>query len=625
MKMKKTVVFLLLLVTLKSIGQQNTYGIYFPQADRQTTCNYFLQAFKQKPKEVRFSIKREGSNLFFEINDKRWFDLLFKKTGDGIAVDVIAKKRYDCSKVVQPSQIRGTLLPPVYAMQLKKKLKKTPRNSYRVLVGKIPEKLISEELEFNILFLHNKALCQYYNIYNLQAYNWDLLDMGVFLDSLTYKNKKVATVNENAITKYKTLKFTIPFEKNKSEYKPEDMKPMYDSLRLTDFTIKKIDINAYASVEGSVERNITLQEQRANSIVSSLQSFQKPSILTTISTSENWVEFLNDIKNTSFSNLGTLSKKEVKGQLVGNYGNQLESILKNHRKAVITLALEKKDKYKTLKVEELVPLFNKALANDNLEEANGIQNSILNKLQANGSVQSLTQMRIPKQKKYINLLAKNAIAKYLINVSQTLIAENELLQLEKLAPKNMQIKYNLMVLKFFIWKNKARSIDRKVFKKEILALKDVGISKILIDRMLVNFHILKAQEDLKSRKYDEKDESLEFIIDTYEELPLSNYDYLSLAQYLTYYSNIYDAIDLLEGKVKEIIVDEDLLFYYLNLTLTNTSLTKTTAYKTTLLNAVNMNRKRFCAIFKPALEGGVTFQLLENIELRATYCESCNK
>lgn len=623
--MKKNLSYLFVIISIQCFAQQ-TYDIYFPQTDRQSKCDYFFKCFRQKPKEVKFGIKKEADNLYFEINDKRWFDLLFKSTGDGISVDVVSKKRYSCNVVVKNTQIRGTLLAPVYAMQLKKKIKKTSQDTYRVLVGKIPDSLKNEELEFNILFLHNRALCQYYNIYNLESYGWDLLDMGVYLDSLTYKNKKITSVKEKVVTKYKTLKFSVPFEKNKSEYKPADIKPMYDSLSLTNYTIKKIDIKAYASVEGSLKRNITLQKQRANSIASSLQTFQKPSIETIVSSSENWVEFFNDISTDSnFLNLADLSKDEIKTKLVGDYAKKLESVLKKHRKAVVILSLEKKDKYKELKVNELVTHFNKAIETDNIEEANNLQNSILKKLQSKGSFAELAEMRIPNQKKYINLLEKNSIIKYVINFTQTLIVEHELKKLQELDSGNKKIAYNLVVLNFFIWKNRAKKIDRNSFKKEILNLKKVGISNIHIEKMLVNFHILKAQEDLRSRNYDEKDTSIEFITDTYEGLILSDYDYLSLAQYLTYYSNVTEAIDLLENKVKEITIDEDLLFYYLNLTITNSSLAGTNNYKTMLLNAINMNKERFCRVFNSTLNGGVTFQLLENIDLRVNYCDNCSK
>ena len=71
-------------------------------------------------------------------------------------------------------------------------------------------------------------------------------------------------------------------------------------------------------------------------------------------------------------------------------------------------------------------------------------------------------------------------------------------------------------------------------------------------------------------------------------------------------------------------VDEDLLFYYLNLTIINKELTQSSDYRIIMLNALNMNQERYCKLFNPYGEGGVTFQLLEDEYLRNTYCENCN-
>lgn len=112
-------------------------------------------------------------------------------------------------------------------------------------------------------------------------------------------------------------------------------------------------------------------------------------------------------------------------------------------------------------------------------------------------------------------------------------------------------------------------------------------------------------------------------MNNYKKFKLSEYDYLSLAQFLTYYANMEKAVTLLDKKARSITTDENLLFYYLNLTIINSKLTETTEYRTIMLNAINMNKKRFCDLFTPSLEGGVTFQLLENSYLKSTYCESC--
>lgn len=625
MKNNHYLVGILVLLFSNSVYSQNDLGINYPisNAERTQKCNYFSNAFKQKPKEVRFSIKREGNKLFFSTNDKKWFSNIFKQSGDGVAIDVVSKSLFACDKEFEDSQIRGTVLKPFFAQKLMRGFKKsTTSESFRTFVGTIPVALQNEELEFNILFLSNKTLCRYQSIYNLESYPWDLLDMGVYLDSLTYKDKKIST-SDKFITKYKTLKFVIPFEKNKSEYSSEDIKPLYDSLKLTDFNIKRINVKAYASIEGSLKRNLELQEKRANSIVKSLQTFQKPSIVTEISSSENWVEFMNDVSKTPYKNFRKLPKKTIKQKVVGNVSKELEPYLKNHRKAVIILDLEKKDKYKNMSKEKLVNTFNDLILKEDIEEALVVQNSIFEKLKIESSPDLLQRLNVPKQLKFVPILNKNSIFKYLINLSYAKIAFDELKNLESLDPKNKNIQYNLVVVKFIIWKNNWENIIENDFKKEIKKLKSFGITQNLIDRMLVNFHIVKAEKNMRARKYEEKDASVEFIIDTYENFKLSNYDYLSLAQFLSYYANTDEATEVLDDKVRTITVDEDLLFYYLNLTIIDEYAIESQNYRTIMLNAIEMNKERFCKLFNSSLDTGVTFQLLKNEYLKATYCENC--
>ncbi|AZQ44582.1 hypothetical protein [Nonlabens ponticola] len=603
---------------------QNQFEIEFPYGnERGIACQVFEQAFQNKPKETSFVIKRESNKLFFETNDPKWFKQLFKKSKDGIAVDIVSKDRYACETSVEPSQIKGKLLKPVYAGDLKRGLKPHEQNRYRVEVGTIPISMLKSDLEFNILFLNNNKLCKYYTIYNLESYPWGLLDMGVYLDSITYKNDKIVTQNEQAVTRYKTLQFIIPFEKNKSVYDSSDIKPLYDSLRLTDFNIKTIDIKAYASVEGSKQRNMELQQERGSSIAASLQSFQSPEIETNITTSENWVEFFNDVKNTSYATLTSKSKEQIKAALTGSTANELEPILAQHRKAVVTMELDKIDVYKNKSINELTSLFNTSIATDELDEARIIQNSLLEKIRIAASPESLEGIEVPNQKKYIDFMNKNLMYDYLIDVRKSLIVYNKLQELEKQDPKNKRIQYNLAVLKFILWRNNALDVKPQDFKKEIKSLTNYGINPSLVDRMMINYHIVNAEREMRKRNYNEKDKSVLNILSTYNRVPLTDQDYLSLAQFLTYYAQNMEAVKLLAPRVQEITIDEDLLFYYLNLTLIDKRLTQTNAYRTILLNASNLNQERFCKLFNPSLEGGVTFQLLEDGYLKNSYCENC--
>ena len=604
---------------------QNQYGIDFTSYDSQL-CQKFNQAFYNRPKEVKFGIKRDHASLFFETNDKGWFSSLFVNANDGIAIDIVSKDRYACAiDIIEKVQIKGQLLAPVYSKRLKGGLKKSDNSLYRVLVGRIPAHLLNKELEFNTLFLSDKNLCQYYTIYDLESYPWDVLDMGMYLDSITYKDKQIKAVSSDTyILKNKSLKFKIPFEKNKTEYSQADVRPLYDSLRLTDFNIKSINIKAYSSVEGSLERNIKLQEQRALSIVNAIQSFQKPSIKNEISSSENWVEFLNDIENTTYQDLKNLSKAQIKAKLVGSLSLEMEPILENHRKALITLELQKKDRYKDLNDTELINKFNASIITNDLDEGLKIQNSLFEKLRNNEvSPDLLGKMNVPNQLKYITFLNKNVAYKYVLEEPQVLIVYNELLQLEKLAPKDKRVKYNLAVTKLKLWRFKVMDVDHNKLKAQIKALLNYGISDALVSRILVNYHIVTVENLMRKREYLNKDKAIKFIESNYKKFQLSEYDYLSLAQFFSYYAHTDLSVALLKDKVKQIDIDENLLFYYLNLTIINPELTKTSDYRTIMLNALNMNKTRYCKLFNPFGEGGVTFQLLEDDYLRNTYCESC--
>jgi hypothetical protein len=626
MKGKYFLVITFLVISLNSLVAQNTYDIVFPGKERDQKCQECFQIFNQKPYEVKFSIKREMDNLYFEVNDKNWFDLLFKNAGDGLAVDIVLKERYACeNESIEKSQIKGFLLKPVYSQALKAGLKSTGANIYSVLLGKIPNSFLKDELEFNILFLSNKNLCRYYVTYELESYTWDLLDVGMYLDTLTYDPKQIkSTFKDSYVIRNKTLKFIIPFKKNKSNYSQADIKPIYDSLRLTDFNIKAINIKGYSSIEGITSRNLELQKLRANSIVAALQTFQKPTIKTEVSSSENWVEFFNDIKSTKYANLSTLTKKEIKERIAGALSREMEPILENHRKAIIELELEKKDRYRDESADMLLTKFNDAITVEELQEANEIQNSIFEKIKVKeASPTILEKMNIPLEVKFARIFNKNSAYKYILDFKQALIVYNELIDLERLVPNDKNVKYNIVAVKIKLWRFNAISINENDFMKQINELKNYGISNSQISRMMVNFHIIKAENLMINRDYGNKDKSVEYVKTNYKNFPLSDYDYLSLAQFFSYYGNTKMAVDLLESKARSIDIDEDLLFYYLNLTLIDEELTHDSNYRTIMLNAINMNKPRFCKLFNSVENGGVTFQLLDDEYLRNTYCENC--
>jgi len=605
----------------------NAYGVSYSNEKYDDKCTSLKTVLARKPAEVLYGIHNMNGEIIFSINDPEYFFKIFQHNGDGIAVDILSRDQYACGKknTFAASAIhKGFLLPPVYLKEIKANSYKDELGNIFVKIGDVPDKLNGKEIELSMLLIQDKFLCIYNPFYDIPGSRWGLLDMGMFLDSA----KKVKNnPNELTITTKREFKFTIPFEKNIAEYSQEDIQPIYDSLQLNHYTIKKIEIRAYSSVEGTTERNIILQDKRASSIVKALSSIQSKEIPQTTITKENWVEFYQDIPKTKYPQYAHLSHEQIKTELKkAIVSENLEPILSKHRKAVIFLSLERKSVFDYTSPEKTVELFNSSLSNNDLETAIEIQQEVFDKIQDHKAPPSLLdQLELPEKKQFGLLLNNQAIFAYKMDSMRLRSSINALLKLEELIPNSSEVKYNIVALELRAWANRDATISPNSLHKKIKNLSSYGIDNYLITRMMINYHIVYSEYLMQDRKYDEKNRVIALINIQYKDLNMSNNDVLNLAQYFVSY-NAYDlAIRLLMPYVTKVDVNEDLLFYYLNLTIIDKKITAQDYYKTIMMNAININGTRFCQLFNTFGKGGITFQLLDNLYLKRTYCSYCNK
>ncbi|HVD99693.1 MAG TPA: hypothetical protein VNB90_15900 [Cytophagaceae bacterium] len=601
----------------------NVYGIKNPLKDYDKRCIKCKTVLDNMPADVKFGTFSQDGYIYFVFTDPTWYDQLFSKSGDGIAIDIIDKNWYVCgkkNKLVDSWAYHGYLMKPMYLKEMNANLAQLENGSLIVKYAPLPEGLNENDLEYNLLILKDKYLCHYSNFYDLRGEKWKLLEMGLFMDTLTENNMRSKTALLS-----KEWRFEIPFEKNKSEYAKSDLKPIYDSLQHNDFYIKAISIKAYSSVEGPLENNIKLQEKRAQSIVKALQSFQLDTIQATISASENWVEFLEDISDTKYNYLKSLSKDEIKAKLEDRkLSAELEPILRKHRKAILHIALEKKIKYVEEDTAKLHKIFDELVIKKNIKEAIEVQQIIFTKIQEHKLPNSfLHDLEIPEKAEFGMLLNNNAVFEYRQVDSELFSAIQQFEKLLDLMPGNTRIRYNLCVLRLQAWIVGASAVDPAKLKTEILSLEKAGIDPVLIKRMMINYHIILSEYQQKERNYTEKDKTVRYIYNNYTTLPLSDRDALSLSQYFVAYHKYDWAEKLLAKYAIKIDVEEDLLFYYINLTIAQPRMTASKSYRAIMLNAINLNGERFCNIFKPFGKGGISFQLLDNDYLKKTYCENC--
>lgn len=632
-RMKKSIITLLLIHLLFiAIKAQNKFNIKeTTPSSIQQKCGECLAVLNNLPPEVTYSFYLENRDIYFVMTDKKYFDMLFRKSYDGIAVDVITKDQFLCGEensFANSTINMGKLLKPVFYKDFKSQLIINENKQVLVKVGRLPEKYLTLEYELNMLILRNNYACYYNNFFDIPQARWGILEMGLYQDTIQNNgNSQQKTPSESIKSLNKKMKFIIPFQKGKSTYLAADIKPLYDSLHLTDFIITKTSIKAFSSVEGSLEENVKLQNKRAQSINNALQSFQTGVIETDITASENWVEFLMDASDAGYNNIAKMTKKEIKKELNKNgLSKKMEPLLKNHRKAIVVLELEKKTKFQQEENAIIKTFYKKALKNNAIDEAIELQKEIFARIRNNKLPKEvLKEFEIPKEIGNSSLLKNNASFEFEQNEEDVYAAIVAFKELETLLPRDKQIKYNIAVLQLKSWVYGELLIDPEQLLKDIKSLKKYGINDKLIKKLKLNYHIINSEYMMFKQDYTAKDVSLNYIYKNYKYLRLGNKDYLQLARYFSSYGRYDWSEKVLKPHIRKIDVDEELLFYYLNLTIIDPTNTKNETYRTIMLNAINLNQKRFCKLFDPYGKGGINFQLLGDPYLKSTYCETCNK
>lgn len=622
--MKKTLLAILLsCISILGLTQTN-----FIDGRSDGNCKACQSVINSRPKEVLFGIHiNESGEIYFSMNNKDWFEKIFKNNTYGVAVDIVTKDRYICTPNASLPQTlpKGVFTSAIYKNALLANNKELIEGGIYSKIGTIPAHLKGKELEGNLVVLNGSSICFYTNFVDIPRSSWQLLPMGLFTDSLVSEAVSFDKNKEDFFTYTEKIKIEIPFSKGSSSFNPDYLKKYFDSIKITSSRIKKVELRAYSSVEGTQSINKTLMTRRAESMVAALKKIDPSLKRISIITAENWIDFFRSIRNTKFEDFEFLSKFEIKKQLLDKkILSDFEPMLATQRKVTAVLYVEKKSPYYNEPSSGILNEFQKAISVRDIRKAQDLQKEIANRISDNKLPLSyINTIEIPKSKVYSPVLNDREVYKYMLKATDEYEAFENFIELKKIDPDNGRLNYNICALRFFMWQYGGDSTSKHVLLKEIEKLQNQGISFVLSERMKVNYYILKSEDQLQAFNYTGKDSSLNEIKKRYANLSASDEDILSLAKYYSYYSQQGWAQDIVEPKIADINVNEDLLFYYLNLLFFRPDMYDTDEFWKATLNAVNLNKERFCALFKSSSKGGASMQLLESDDLRDIYCSEC--
>ncbi|GAB5522178.1 MAG: hypothetical protein Roseis2KO_00500 [Roseivirga sp.] len=595
-----------------------------PGDDKAKKCKEYFEVAGNLPSEVQYSITEHEGIIYLLFNSKKHFYQIFDHKGDGFAIDIIKREQYPCGSPNTHANSwahKGRLMPPLYKEAFESRGQIDRNNVFVIRYGQVPPDIDPKTVEYNLLIVQKNWLCDSRYFYKIDYDTWSLLESGLYRDSLsTETTMRFGQVN-------KTVNFTVPFEKDQVVFDELSVKPIYDTLNLTDYYIKRITIEAFSSVEGPLDRNIKLQEGRAQSIVDALKSYQSESIVSEIRAKENWEEFHRDITGTGFASMAELSKDDVKAKFAGNDPllDSIEPILSKHRKALIEIDLEKRIAPEKSSPEMLKSLFAQSLQQENLDEALYLQQVIFDRIGKQELPESfLGELELPESNPYFSLHNNQALFLYDQSPDDLNKGIENFEKLLKFLPDNQRLLYNLTVLKIRRWAISQEFSKPRDILNHINELERSRLEPDLLRTLKINHSIVLTKYLNEARDFAGKNKSLRTIYNTYRREPLGDDDLLRLAKYMTYYSRFDWAFTLLKTRAIQPDASTDIIFYYLNLTITDPRKTRRLEYQNVLSRAIERDKDRFCNLFLAKSQGGITFQLLGDVNLKKRFCEVCN-
>lgn len=591
---------------------KGAYGIKKLDGSNSSNCT----SCEQLMKEVYFDPAVIGDSIYFAISDEKYLRRLFVNKSDGIAVDIIRKVQYPCGdpNVLSEGVLNnGYLMPPVYKKDILDHIIVNEQGLVFAPIGVIPEEWRGEEYELNLLLLQNNVLCKYMPFFQIPFGDSEPLDLEFDLNVVESDVQFEDKVNRE-------MDFIIPFEQGKYTFDEQDLKPLIDSLRLASYNITSLDITAYSSIEGTKEKNIELQEKRANSIVGVISKNQSEEMLISIRTVENWVDFFHDVQKTDHAYLAGKSEEEVIEYVNNHRVASVDNVLAQHRKAVVKVSLERKNK-----IDEITETTLDRLFADTSFLSSDDKYLLIEDVYQTGSIALLKHLKVlVYANDQWNIESKGKIEVYLYQLENSELESviGELSDLIAKKPESGTLMFNYCVLRLLSWEKNLKVEPSPIFKRQIWNDKVMSEENRL--RLRLSFDILESIHYKRKRDVSLVNRSVKDALSVKTHLTFNDDEAFRMAKYFSNNGKYRSAIELLAPRVNKINVNEDVLFLYINLTIIDDKVVSKADYRTTLSNAAIVNKERFCTIFNSSFNRGITFQLLSNKYLKRSYCEICN-
>lgn len=600
-----------------------------PDAKKCKNCEKFKDA-----ELLQKGLYVENGKVYLKYDNLKNLKRLLKKSTDGLAVDIVQKDQYskaDYNIMDNNLRNKGVMLKPinkdkVFAKNLIKPDPKGKRNQkinkLKLEMGKLPK--FKGPYELNLLLIQDGYVCKTVMRSYMEEGDQDSntpLEMLPMPESVGAWVPPFEPRSESSI-----LNFTIPFEKNKSEFKPEDVKPFIDALQEPDFIIDGLYIYAYSSIEGDSVSNAKLQRKRAESVVKVLQSMQKNAISPSIITNDSWGLFQLEMEDGKYDYLTKMTKKEAIKTINSKPGlaEELEPSLAKERFAQIVMDVtydisgDKEQKFSTVQ-------FNRAVKAGNYKQAYKIMDFIAKNIRDKKyTEEAWTNLQIPAEAKNAGVLMNQVYYDYVANGK---VPDDEqyaaIKKIQALDGGNNIVNFNALYCKLMLDSTIGDKAAQADMQAKIDAFYKTDVSKKAIDGLNIEwqFKIMDAIDTVDGSEA-QVEACIEKIKSFYNFKEATWQNALKLAYAFSRAKDYRFAANILEPYVRTENPDDKLLFGYISIASHVPEKFFSRTFPEALEKAKQRNPEKYCKLFG---EPFMSFQVLDNPKVKTTYREAgCN-
>lgn len=568
---------------------------------------------------ANYIVVRKDS-IFLRHDDLESMKGILRKGKDGFAVDIVDRKQFPCdadNDLHKSFAHDGVLLKPVFRNKLLKKNKLEDSGQFEAFLGRIPAGMKNrDDLQYNVLTIKHKCVCRYSTLLEPMTGGLNLVEVDIPWDTVGF-----APIERN-IRRY--LDFVVPFEKEKFVYKVEDVQPLLDSVHALGRIITRIDIKAYASVEGTKTLNMDLYNRRAEGIYDAIQSQQQQPIMLSRQAYENWSDFRVDVLNTPYAWLLGMNREQIKDTMSANskIWKDLEPTLAPHRKAEVRVFLSESF-LDTLAPKQVLRQYKRSMEQGMPDSAIYYQSILLRSFES-GQLQREVLLRtdIPIRKGMSTLHANR------FNMARKIGDPDYINWYIRKADSILSFNHDSPTLTalYMDWRIRNLHAAPGTYKRlpfeytqNLDRIERQGYPIDLINRMRLNFHLAgvtwaESHEDLAARE-----SSLKSIYGLLKPARLNDEELSKMGRFFNAYFRVRWTVDMLKPRIESGDYPEELMLVYLSSAMFYPEVAGEDNLKILTLKARDMNKNWFCS------RSRMYFQMRRLEWMKPILCDSCGE